>query len=478
MSHLRGVYHQEKNGIGHSNQGDSSEKSRLHQQPVKLHPAWEENNLPDDELNFKHLTMADASLTLNAPQDRYNLVYITFLIHGIGVLTSWNMFINAFDYFVSFKLSKDYIGFPFEHNGNFMQYLTFCSQIPAILFSWINIFVRLGGNITVRIVWGIGIAIVIFIITILMAMTDTGDIPYVFFYVTLVCVVTLNVANAVYQNTVFGMAAKLPGKYTGAVILGNNICGTFASSVSLLSKLGTKNLKMAAIYYFITALFVLLICFDTYFALPLNKYYRHFDLKERKERQKIQDVTGQGRPPYWHIFKRALPQLVNVFMLFFVTLCIFPAIQVGIRKSDPDFFVANDFYSDVMCFMTFNVFALIGSWLPTYFVWPGPRWLWLPIVLRFLYIPLFLLCNYQVDSVERVLPILIKNDWVYFVIAATMALTSGYYSSLAMMYAPGTVEEKYASIAGMFAAAALVSGIFSGIVVTFMWPWFISHVGN
>lgn len=78
------------------------------------------------------------------------------------------------------------------------------------------------------------------------------------------------VANAVYQNTVFGMAAKLPGKYTGAVILGNNICGTFASSVSLLSKLGTKNLKMAAIYYFITALFVLLICFDTYFALPLN----------------------------------------------------------------------------------------------------------------------------------------------------------------------------------------------------------------
>ena len=28
------------------------------------------------------------------------------------------------------------------------------------------------------------------------------------------------VANGVYQNTVFGMAAKLPFKYTGAVILG------------------------------------------------------------------------------------------------------------------------------------------------------------------------------------------------------------------------------------------------------------------
>jgi len=33
----------------------------------------------------------------------------------------------------------------------------------------------------------------------------------------LICIV---VANGVYQNTVFGMAAKLPFKYTGAVILG------------------------------------------------------------------------------------------------------------------------------------------------------------------------------------------------------------------------------------------------------------------
>ena len=30
------------------------------------------------------------------------------------------------------------------------------------------------------------------------------------------------------------------------------------------------NTRTSAIYYFITALFVLLACFDTYFALPLN----------------------------------------------------------------------------------------------------------------------------------------------------------------------------------------------------------------
>lgn len=31
----------------------------------------------------------------------------------------------------------------------------------------------------------------------------------------------LNMAGGVYQNTVFGLAAKLPPRYTGAVVLGS-----------------------------------------------------------------------------------------------------------------------------------------------------------------------------------------------------------------------------------------------------------------
>lgn len=66
------------------------------------------------------------------------------------------------------------------------------------------------------------------------------------------------------------MAASLPPKYTGAVILGCNLCGVLTTLVSIASNSFTDNKRAAAIYYFITALFILLICFDTYFALPLN----------------------------------------------------------------------------------------------------------------------------------------------------------------------------------------------------------------
>lgn len=78
------------------------------------------------------------------------------------------------------------------------------------------------------------------------------------------------VAGGVYQNSVYGMAAKLPGKYTGAVVLGSNVSGTFTAVISLLSSSMASSVRTAAIYYFIAAMFVLLVCFDTYFALPLN----------------------------------------------------------------------------------------------------------------------------------------------------------------------------------------------------------------
>lgn len=60
--------------------------------------------------------MNDASLDLNAPRDKYNLVYLTFLLHGIGVLTPWNMFITAD------KVEK----------FNFVIYYFFCSILQSI----------------------------------------------------------------------------------------------------------------------------------------------------------------------------------------------------------------------------------------------------------------------------------------------------------------------------------------------------------
>lgn len=109
-----------------------------------------------------------------------------------------------------------------------------------------------------------------FIVTVALGMSDSSAWPAEFFWITMVSVVVLNVAGGIYQNSVYGMAAKLPFKYTGAVVLGSNISGTFTAVISILSSSFASSQRTAAIYYFIVAMFVLLVCFDTYFALPLN----------------------------------------------------------------------------------------------------------------------------------------------------------------------------------------------------------------
>ena len=65
------------------------------------------------------------------------------------------------------------------------------------------------------------VEILILILTIILAMVETSTWPQTFFYLTIISVILLNMANGVYQNTVYGLAARLPDKYTGAVVLGS-----------------------------------------------------------------------------------------------------------------------------------------------------------------------------------------------------------------------------------------------------------------
>lgn len=114
------------------------------------------------------------------------------------------------------------------------------------------------------------VEVILFIVTIILAMVDSSQWIVQFFYITMASVVILNIANGVYQNSVYGLAAKLPSKYSNAVVLGSNISGTFTSIINIIAISLSPTLRVAAIYYFLAALLVLLACFDTYFALPLN----------------------------------------------------------------------------------------------------------------------------------------------------------------------------------------------------------------
>ncbi len=118
----------------------------------------------------------------------------------------------CFQYFVDYKLSEAYA----KHDSMpyatyFLHYVTFAAQVPNVIFNWINVFlnVRYGnlclsmyfcinnitlnsGNLTSRVVWTLFIEVVIFVVTIILAMIDTTTWPGIFFQITIFSIVVLN----------------------------------------------------------------------------------------------------------------------------------------------------------------------------------------------------------------------------------------------------------------------------------------------
>lgn len=64
----------------------------------------------------------------------------------------------------------------------------------------------------------------------------------------------------------------------------------------------------------------------------LQRFYKYHErvYQRQIESQETKQDSGDEKIPYWHIFKQTLPQLINVFCVFFVTLALFPAVHSGI----------------------------------------------------------------------------------------------------------------------------------------------------
>lgn len=316
------------------------------------------------------------------------------------------------------------------------------------------------GNLNVRITGMILIECLVFLLTILLALVDSSHWPGAFFYITMLSVVAMNMANGVYQSAVYGVAGKLPLSYSNAVVLGSNICGTLVTLINIISKALAPDPRTAAIYYFVGTLAVLIACLITFHVLPLNPYYRHFG------GQRDGDQEEQPKRRFRLVFSQIWPQCLNVFTVFFVTLSIFPAVHSDVQSMGQLEGILGSYFTLISCFLVFNACAMIGNLIPGIGCWPSPQRLWIPVFARFLFVPFFLLCNYKPE--ERLWPVWVTNDYVFVMGGSLMGLTSGYFSSLCMMYAPKSVDPQDAGTASMMASFFLMLGIFSGINSSFI----------
>ncbi|CAI4225703.1 unnamed protein product [Auanema sp. JU1783] len=406
------------------------------------------------------------------PIDANNLVYFIVLFHGIGTLLPWNAFMNiAPDYFINYKFQEwnGNVSTPTSISNNFMHYQLIAAQIPNLLFNFVNIFAAsyFRMDILKTVCGSLSVVASMLVITMFYIYQNTWDYMVLFFWITIITIVVLNAANGLYQNCIFGVASELPFKYTNAVIIGNNICGTFVTIISILATNLSSDVQFNATAFFGIALLSLVICFISIFFLRKQAFYRFYSEKAEETRQAEARLKGPpGLDDYVSAFKQGYPQFINVFLVFFVTLTIFPGMMLNItpngKGEEYDFFLPKHLFQPITTFLLFNVFAFFGSLLAGWKQAPAPGKLWIPVFARLLLIPFYLFSNYYVN--ERTLPVFFGNVYLYILVSIVMSVSNGYYSGMAMMYANTTVDESKQRLAGCMAAFFLILGIFSGVL--------------
>ncbi|CAD5214766.1 unnamed protein product [Bursaphelenchus okinawaensis] len=417
-----------------------------------------------------------SSNTKSEPDDTQkktaSLVYWIFVLHGIGTLMPWNMFLTiAPDYFMGYKFHPLNVTAPApNYSQNFFSYLGVCSQLPNLILNCLNLFIVLKADLSVRIIYSLFVVATICLTTIIFVFVPTHEWMFGFFLFTMFTVIILNSANGVYQNSIYGILADFPAHFTNAVVIGNNTCGIFVTLILIFTLSLSRNVKLVAFAYFLVALLTVLLCLATFFYLPKLGFYEFYVQKAKASRSQAESTEkGLKLDDIKFVLKHAWVQMLSVFLTFFVTLALFPAVinavDITPEGQQYSFFIPKYLFSPIVVFLNFNVFATVGNIIANYIQVPGHKHLISFTIARLAFLPFFWYCNY--GGVKRLGPVYIENEWVFIGMITFMSLTHGYFSSLSMMYAPRGVPNSAARTAGMMSAFFLVLGIACGVAFTF-----------
>ncbi|VDM39374.1 unnamed protein product [Toxocara canis] len=422
------------------------------------------------------------------PEDHFHIVYLTMMLHGVGVLIPWSSFMTiAPEYYVCFKLREitSFGSAETIYAKDFLKYLATASQGPNLLLNVMNLFFTFRSGLTARIFICVLIMFLICALTMAFIFVDTSLWIGTFFWITMMLVVVLNAAGGLYLNSLFGIAADLPPNMTASITVGNNLSGVLCALVAIVTRAAATSSQKSAMAYFTVALVLVAACGLSFLLLRKSEFYQYYVNKVGRGKVSVgkesmgslkseSEELSKKLTIYRIVLEKAWIQFLNIWMVLFVTLSIYPAIQAEVRPRD-NFIIPREYFELVTTFFNFALFAMCGAMVSNWIQWPPPRFLIVATSLRLLFIPFFLACNYRPNS--RRWPILIKSEWAFIIGGALMAFSSGYLSTLGMMYAPRVVHPSKSRSAGMMASLIFVVGLCSGIGFTYVEAYLMENVG-
>ncbi|EFC41053.1 equilibrative nucleoside transporter [Naegleria gruberi] len=398
-----------------------------------------------------------------APKDKFNLVYLIFLLQGTGVLFPWNAFISAPDYFSA-------LYFP-----NTMLYFSVAYSVPNLL--GLLFMIKFGSKLSLRMKMIPAYVLTFFILILVPILGFAGVNGIAGFSVTIVLIILAALCTSLLQGGIFGFAGVLPPNYTQAVMSGNGIAGVACSFLRIVTKLTIEQNKKhvpiqtmtisAAVYFFVCAL-VIIACIATFIIIMRTPFVQHYLQKASEPKTSINDqsqsydevstlvpTSTPQKSGIFTVFKKIWIQACLVMTVFWMTLSVFPGLSVSV----PTYYtgtVMKD-WLPILIGASFNIFDFIGRSAPRWIVMFNRKWVAAPIFVRLLLVPLFVFM-YK----PSIVGLDAFNDAVPLLAISAVALTNGYLSSLCMMYGPSLVDDHEKETAGTIMTFFLLMGICLG----------------
>ncbi|NWW29985.1 S29A1 protein, partial [Panurus biarmicus] len=458
----------------------------------------------------------------DGPQDRYKAVWLIFFILGLGTLLPWNFFMTARQYFINRLEDPEKTSHVSNQTGEATSYLqsvfdnfmTLCAMVPLLIFTCLNSFIHQRIPQQIRISGSLVAIGLVFLVTAIMVKVPMEPLP--FFVFTMISIIFINSFGAILQSSLFGLAGLLPASYTAPIMSGQGLAGTFAALAMIFSIAIGAQQPESFIGYFTTACVTIVLAIVSYVVLPHMDFFRYYSMKDKTEycvynaeletkrdlikkdrrtgiRSQLSGVSyallvslpadengmeqnnskiipihnPDEQPSVLAIFKKLWVLALSVCFVFTVTIGVFPAITAQVSTVLGEGNKWGLYFIPVSCFLLFNVFDWTGRSLTALFTWPGKDSCLLPVmvVLRVIFVPLFMLCNVKP---RYYLPVVFSHDAWYIVFMIFFSISNGYLASLCMCFGPKKVLAHEAETAGAVMAFFLSLGLALGAAVSFL----------
>ncbi|OHT13521.1 hypothetical protein TRFO_16282 [Tritrichomonas foetus] len=393
----------------------------------------EDNESKEDD---EALKAKESPRELEAPK------YLKFLCAYLGATAfmGYTACINAIDYF-----NEKCPGHP-ELSQNVARILNFCATGAQIIcFPFVE---KIGANIRIL------VSQLVFAFCFLFFLVYTN-------IATPVSVGALYAVMA-FDGIFFGILMTSTNGFCGLLaiwgapfaIIGNALAGIFSTALRLISKpIGSKG---EGWFYFGVCFAIIVVGEILLFCFTYTDYYKERMKYAKKGLPFKTRILNIGR-----IFKKAYLECIQAAVINMTAYIVFPgyATSTQIKHGLDRGWVTSII---IACYM---IGDFVGRSAARWWKWPSRNYVWIGVVLRFLFFPLYCI------SIENVVEKLADEIWI-MVLSFFLPFSGGYFLNLSQAYTSSNpkLEKGEQEIASFTVSFCIGIGTFIGCLISYAMP--------